>query len=208
MGPDLARGPLRGISVMPWGMSPSSNIRRLLQVPKTDTPISKVGPLSVKNNPKGPYLHGKSSKAIIIDPLRKAINKKRMGEERVGHWRGRNKRVREGEKETKNKPPQEEGRQLYFEYGLSSLGTSHCKISIHPLQQINYKPNKTVSPLTVVRARTIYIHIDINLVQEMIGFRISIQCSYHTNVDAHHAPLADVNFIDWPKPRFGCCGEV
>ena len=88
------------------------------------------------------------------------------------------------------------------------LGASHCKISIHPLQQINYKPNKTVSPLTVVRARTIYIHIDINLVQEMIGFRISIQCSYHTNVDAHHAPLADVNFIDWPKPRFGCCGEV
>ena len=43
---DVARGPLRGILVMSWGMSLSSNIRRLLQVPKTDTPFFQSEALS------------------------------------------------------------------------------------------------------------------------------------------------------------------
>ena len=85
---------------MPWGISPVSNIRHLLQVPKTDTPVSKVGPLFVRNNPKGLHLHEKSSKTIITDPLRNAINRKRIGEEGVRYWKVRNQRVREEERET------------------------------------------------------------------------------------------------------------
>ena len=139
---------------MPWGISPVSNIRHLLQVPKTDTPVSKVGPLFVRNNPKGLNLHEKSSKTIITDPLRNAINRKRIGEEGVRYWKVRNQRVREEERETQCKPPREEGRQLYYRYELSSLGASHCIISIHPLQQVNYEPSKTVSSLIEVRART------------------------------------------------------
>ena len=54
-----SRGPLLGISVMPRGISPPSNIRHLLQVPKAEISISKVGPLLVRNNPKGSHLHKK-----------------------------------------------------------------------------------------------------------------------------------------------------
>ena len=142
---------------MPWGLSLVSNIRHPLQVPKTDTSVSKVGPLFVRNNPKGLHLHEKSSKTIITDPLRNAINRKRIGEKGVRYWKVRNQRVREEERETQCKPPWEEGRQLYYRYELSSLGASHCIISIHPLQQVNYEPSKTVSPLTEIRARTLVL---------------------------------------------------
>ena len=99
LGSNIAQGPLQGISIMPWAISPSSNIRHLLKVPKTDTPVSKVGPLFVKNNPKGLHLHEKSSKAIITGPLKKVINRKRIGEEGVRQWKIKNQRVREGERE-------------------------------------------------------------------------------------------------------------
>jgi len=52
-------GPLSGYSVVLWEISPPSNIRRLLQVPKVKVLISKVGPPSVRNNPKGPHPHKK-----------------------------------------------------------------------------------------------------------------------------------------------------
>ena len=114
LGPDITWGPLRGISVMPWGISLPSNIRRLLQVPKTNTLVSKVVPLFIKNNPKGPHLHKKSSKTIITDLLRNSINRKRIREEEVRHQKVRNQRVREEERETQSKPPREEGRQLHY----------------------------------------------------------------------------------------------
>ena len=143
---------------MPWGMSPQSNIRRLLQVPKTDTPISKVGPLFVRNNPKRPHLHEKSLKVIITNPLRKSINRKRIEEEGVRHQKVRNQRVREEERKTERKSPQEEGRQLYYKYELSSSEAFHCRISIYPLQQVNCEPSKIVNPLTEVWARTKWFH--------------------------------------------------
>ena len=154
-GSDIARGPLRCISVMPWGISPPSNIRRLLQVPKTDTPVSKVGPLFVKNNPKGLHLHEKSSKAIITSPLRKTINRKRIGEEGVRQWKIKNQRVRELERE-RNQEQTTSGRRQAIVYQVQTfvLEASHCRISIHPLQQVNCEPNKTVSPLTEVWVRT------------------------------------------------------
>ena len=46
-------------------------------------------------------------KAIITGPLRKAINRKRIGKEGVRQWKVKNQRVREGEGETERKPPRE-----------------------------------------------------------------------------------------------------
>lgn len=107
-GSDLARDPLQGISVMPWGMLSSSNILHLQQVPTTDTPVSKVGPLFARNNPKGPYLHEKPSNVIITNPLMKPINREGEGERGVRHQRERNQRVRASKRETKSKLAQED----------------------------------------------------------------------------------------------------
>ena len=63
-------------------------------------------------------------KVIITGPLRKAINRKRIGKEGVRQWKVKNQRVREGERETESKPPREEGRQLYTRYRLSSYELS------------------------------------------------------------------------------------
>ena len=65
-------------------------------------------------------MHEKSSKFIITSLLRKAINRKRLGEEWVRQWKVKNQRVKEGEREIERKPPWEEGRQLYTRYRLSS----------------------------------------------------------------------------------------
>jgi len=61
--------------------------------PKTGSPVSKVGPLFVRNNPKGPHPDEKPSKAIITDPLRKAINRRKIEEKGVRHLRVRNQKL-------------------------------------------------------------------------------------------------------------------
>ena len=58
----------------------------------------------------------KSPKAIITDPLRKDINRERVGKKGVGHERVNNQRDIEKERETKSKLPEEEGRQLYSKH--------------------------------------------------------------------------------------------
>ena len=50
-------------------------------------------PLFVKNNLKGPHTHEKPSKAIITDPLRKAINKRKIEDDGVRHLRVRNQKL-------------------------------------------------------------------------------------------------------------------
>jgi len=47
-------------------------------------------------------LHEKSSKAIIIGPLKKAINRKRIGEEGVRQWKIK---IRELEREREREKP-------------------------------------------------------------------------------------------------------
>ena len=63
-------------------------------IPKTDTLVSKVGPSSIRNNPKGPHLHEKPSNVIITNPLRKPINRGKEGEMGVVEWGVRNQRIR------------------------------------------------------------------------------------------------------------------
>ena len=61
--------------------------------PKTNSLVSKVGPLFVKNNPKGPHPHEKPSKAIITNPLRKAVNRRKIEKKGVRHLRVRNQKL-------------------------------------------------------------------------------------------------------------------
>lgn len=56
--------------------------------------VSKVGPLSIRNNPKGPHLHKKPSNIIVTNPLRKPINRGRVEERGIGDFWARNERIR------------------------------------------------------------------------------------------------------------------
>lgn len=92
-------------------------------------------------------MHKKPSKAIIIDPLRKVINRRKIEEKGVRHlrvrnqkleWRRENSRASLLGKETSN-----------CTLGMDSpLGASRCRISIHLSQQVNCEPSIAVSPLT------------------------------------------------------------
>lgn len=54
--------------------------------PKIDMLVSKVGPSSIKNNPKWPHLHEKLFNIIISNLLRKHINRGRKEERGGGGW--------------------------------------------------------------------------------------------------------------------------
>lgn len=57
---------------------------------KTDSSISKVRPLCVRNNFDGPHLHEKPLKVIIRDPLKKPINSRKLKEKGLDNERVRN----------------------------------------------------------------------------------------------------------------------
>ena len=63
---DTTRGPFQGTLVVPWGISPPNDIRCLLQVPKVEVHISKVGPPFVRNNPRGPHPHEKCQNQSLL----------------------------------------------------------------------------------------------------------------------------------------------